>query len=89
MWEEYMRGIGGRKPAKDFTAKERGAVKYTYSLRKPFWNLVNRMIRAGYSSDAAIEKIYECYPRGWMTSKIIQQIRTDERAGGEQGEIPT
>ena len=30
LWTEYQYGIGGQKPTKDFTAAERGKVKYLY-----------------------------------------------------------
>jgi hypothetical protein len=34
LWQEYEFGFGGRKPAKDFMAEERGRVKYSYHRRK-------------------------------------------------------
>ena len=34
LWQEYEFGIGGRKAVKDFTAAERGQVKYTYHRRR-------------------------------------------------------
>ena len=34
LWTEYEYGIGGNKPAKYFTARERGMVKIAYCLRK-------------------------------------------------------
>jgi hypothetical protein len=30
LWVEFTTGIGGRKAARDFTARERGANKYRY-----------------------------------------------------------
>ena len=30
LWDEYTNGIGGRKPAREFTSQERGKVKYKY-----------------------------------------------------------
>ena len=36
LWTEYEFGVNGNKSAKFFTARERGRVKYWYSLRKPF-----------------------------------------------------
>jgi len=40
LWAEYDVGIGGRKAAKDFTAAERGRVKYNYHQRKVVWNVI-------------------------------------------------
>ena len=61
---EYEFGIGGNKPAKQFSAQERGMVKFTYSLQKPFWLLVEQMIRHGYTNATAIAKIEDVYMRG-------------------------
>ena len=49
LWMEYKFGIGVNKPAKLFIARERCKVKFSYSLSKPFWILVEKMIRYGYS----------------------------------------
>ena len=57
LWTEYQFGVGGKKPAKLFTARERGEVKFLYSLRKPFWTLVGRTICFGYSRTNAIKKL--------------------------------
>lgn len=37
LWLEYEVGFTGRKAAKDFTDKERGADKYRYYRRNVFW----------------------------------------------------
>ena len=54
LWAEYEFRICGSKPAKLFTATERAKVKFYHSLKKPFWELVERMIRYEYSHTAAI-----------------------------------
>ena len=84
LWTEYEFGLGGNKPAKNSTAHERGMVKFGYSLRKPFWLLVEQMIRHGYTHATAIEKIEHVYARGRRASitAFLSQIRLDERQGG-------
>ena len=86
LWSEYQFGVGGNKPAKLFTARERGKVKFVYSLRKPFWTLVEKMIRIGYSHTNAIEKIESVYCSGRPKSvtQILREIRTDRQRGGNQ-----
>ena len=83
LWQEYEHGIGGRKAARYFTREERGhkKVKYTYCNRKKVWDLVDKMIRSGYTADSAIDKIYTVYGPLSVT-KIIKQIRNDEPNGG-------
>ena len=48
LWMEYEFGVRGNKPAKLFTARESGKVKFSYSSRKPVWTLVEKMIHNGY-----------------------------------------
>ena len=83
LWTEHEFGLGGNKPAKNFTARERGMVKFGYSLWKPFWLLVEQMIRHGYTHATAMEKIENVYARGRGVSitAILRQIRLDERQG--------
>ena len=83
LWTKYEFGIGGNKPAKLFTASERGKMKFSYSLRKPFWKLVERLIRHGYSHSRAIEKIERVYSsdRSRRVTEILREIRKDVRNG--------
>jgi len=84
LWTEYEFGVGGTKPAKLFTARERGEVKFSYSLWKPFWTLVERMIHFGYSHTNAIEKIesVNCSGRSMSVTQILREIRRDKQRGG-------
>jgi Transcriptional activator of glycolytic enzymes len=82
LWHEYEFGLGGSKPAKSFTASERGANKFSFSRRKIFWDLVSEMVRKGYTSDAAIDKIYLVYGRSLSVSKILLKLRADRPTGG-------
>ena len=40
IWNEYEFGLANRKAAKDFTAIERGRVKYIYHRRKVIWDKI-------------------------------------------------
>ena len=82
LWHEYEFGCAGQKPAKDFTARERGSNKYAYSRRKPLWDVVSNLVRAGFTSDAAIDKVYAVYGRRLPVSSILQALRVDRRNGG-------
>jgi hypothetical protein len=77
LWQEWEFGIGGRKAAKIFNESQRGIVKFNYCLRKPFWHLVTKMIRLGYCSATAIDKIYSnVYSNGLSTTKKLQKNKT-------------
>ncbi|KAE8999624.1 hypothetical protein PR001_g19008 [Phytophthora rubi] len=61
LWHEFEFGLNGGKPAKEFTRAERGANKFAYFRRKMFWDIVACLVRAGFTSDTAIDKIYAVY----------------------------
>ena len=61
LWAEYMFGIGGRKPASQFTHLERGKSKHKYFRRNVIWRMVLRMVNRGLTSDTAIDHIYGSY----------------------------
>ena len=81
LWQEYEFGIGGRKPARQFTPQERGKVKVQYSRRKCAWNVIERLIRSGYTAQTACDKIYEVYGHVSIC-KIIDRLRADAKTGG-------
>ena len=82
LWMEYLHGIGGRKPAKDFTSEERGKQKHKYCLRKPFWDLTKHMINHGLSAQVAVDKIYNVYGNLGSVTKILRKIKRDKQNGG-------
>lgn len=75
LWQEYEFGIAGRKAARLFTAQERGRVKYTYHRRKVVWDKISQLIRAGHTSQTAIDMIYQAYGVNTPTTRIINQMR--------------
>jgi hypothetical protein len=82
LWTEYCHGIGGRKPARDFTHSERGRVKFKFCRRKAVWDVIGRLVNAGYSAPAAIQKIRRVYGEGLSVSLLIKAIVSDKSRGG-------
>ena len=82
LWAEYEFGVGGYKPAKLYTAQERGAVKDLYYRRNNFWSIVAELVRAGESADTAIEKMYCIYGPSSSVTKILAAIKHDKKRGG-------
>ena len=80
LWDEWERGIGGRKPAKEFTLAERGKSKHKYHRRRIIWRLISEMVRSGSTSDAAIDKIYSSYGNNLSVTEIINRIKRDVKA---------
>ena len=84
LWNEWEFGIGGRKAAKMFSSRERGRkqVKFSYCLRKHFWDLISKMIQRGHTHTSAIDKVYEVYGTNLSATKILREIRRDSKIGG-------
>ncbi|OWZ13900.1 hypothetical protein PHMEG_00012705 [Phytophthora megakarya] len=53
----------GLKPPRDFTTAERGANTVVFSRRKLFWDVFPGFVRAGFTSDVAIYRVYSTYGR--------------------------
>jgi hypothetical protein len=83
VWQEYQVGIGGRKAAKLFTAKERGGkVKLKYHRRKVVSSMVSGLVRVGLTAaDRAIDQIYAVYGQQTSVTNIINGIKRDSKAG--------
>jgi hypothetical protein len=82
LWHEYEFGLNGRKAAKDFTYHERGKNKYSYHRRKVVWDKIAELVRAGWTAQAAIDRIYTVYGANATVTTIINQMRNDRRHGG-------
>ncbi len=78
LWREWERGIAGGKPARQYSHRERGAKKSTFSRWHIFWDQVEDMIQWEHSSDMGIDKIYQVY--GWTKSvaKILAEMKMDK-----------
>ena len=73
LWKKCEFGSAGCKPAKNFTAQERGFDKQ---------KKIAKMIRAGYTVDRAIYKVYRCYEACQSVTRILNYIKRDKRNGG-------
>ena len=53
-----------------------------YNVRKVFWDCISNLIRRGYTSNTAIDKVYSVYGRSNSTSSILKLMRKDKSSGG-------
>ena len=81
LWDEYLNGLGGRKPARLFSESERGRVKYKYTRRKVVWDIVKKLVDFGHTANTAIDMIYTVYGAQTCVTKIINRLRKDKRNG--------
>ena len=86
LWDEYVNGVGGRLPARLFSAAQRGRCKTIYSNRNKFWQLMERLIDHGYTASTALDKIERVYP-GTLTQKLVR-IHRDKNNGGHNQLCP-
>ena len=61
LWNEYEHGFPPNKPARNFSAAERGKSKFKYSNRKVLWTVIDRMVNSGITAQVAIDRIYGHY----------------------------
>ena len=79
LWKEWEFGSAGKKPAKDFTAVERGRVKSKYSFRKVFWDKVAELVRAGHSADVVCDTMHEHYGQRTSVTEMLRRMHADRR----------
>jgi hypothetical protein len=79
LWEEWHRGVDGRKPVRLFTARERRQCKHTFHRRKLVWDLIAGLIRGGLTADAACDIIYDVYGRQSSVTTIINRLKADKK----------
>jgi len=83
LWHEYEFGIGGCKPARDFTPSEPGGkTKFTYYRRRVVWDAVDTLVHAGWMANAACDHIYEIYGCNQSVTNIIKRMLDNHKIGG-------
>ena len=81
LWQEYIEGIGGRKPARHISFSERGRVKHKFHRRKILWDLISGLTRQGYTANSAIDAIYNVYGQQTSVTNIINGVKQDLKNG--------
>jgi Transcriptional activator of glycolytic enzymes len=82
LWAEWTHGIGGRKPASQFTTRDKQAAgRSTFSRRNNVWQIIKRLVDAGIDADVACDRIYQAYGHNKGVSAIIQCVYDDRRLG--------
>ena len=83
---EYISGVGGRKPAQQFTWEERGlwGVNQNYYFWKPFWMRMQRLIDKGCTEAVALNKIQPVYDRFGSITNILRKLVKDEQNEGHR-----
>ena len=83
LWTEYKFGVGGRKPAEQFTSTDRnnrvGGIKQKYYRRKVVWDCIDRLVRSGYNAEAACHRIRQVYGFRDSVTQIINKMMYDRR----------
>jgi hypothetical protein len=79
LWKEYEFGIGGRKSAKDFSYRERGASRAIFCRRKVLWDVVLRLIPHCYTNESAIDHSYNHYGKQKSVTQILMCIRKEKK----------
>ena len=80
LWDGYINGVGGRKPARLFSEPVRGRVKYyKYTQRKVVWDVIKSLVDLGHTSHCTIDMIYSnVYGAQTSLTTIINRLRRDK-----------
>ena len=79
LWTEYTHGLGGLKAARDFTPVERGQDKRKYCKRKVFWDVILKLVDAGWTAPAAVDYVYQVYGRHVSVTTILVVMLRDRQ----------
>jgi hypothetical protein len=78
LWDEYDKGLGGQKAARDYKPTEKGANKHNYSHRRVFWAKVDQMIESrGLSLVVAIDIIQAANGKNNSVTAVLNQMKQD------------
>ena len=80
-WQEWMFGIGGNKPVKDWTPAEYRDQKSTYCRRLPLWELMAKLVNSGLAPAHVISKIEEHYGPIRSIKHVADRIKQDVKNG--------
>jgi len=79
LWIEHAHGIGGDKPAKDFTSVEKGKCKQKHCRRKVFRDVVSALVNAGYGAPVAVDKVYHQHGRDLSVTHVLNCLLDDRK----------
>eukprot|EP00536_Pseudo-nitzschia_multiseries_P007999 jgi/Psemu1/19281/gm1.19281_g len=82
LWDEYVNGIGGRKPAREFSRHDLGVNRYKYTRRLVVWKVIQKLLDRGLNLATTISQIHSVYENVSMTL-IINQLCKDEGRRGD------
>ena len=86
LWDEWVNGIGGRLPAKDFSPRQQEKFKVRYGHQKIFWDCMQHLIDNGCTSETALQRLSRIY-RGTIT-QILTAMQRDKQRGGHNQLCP-
>ena len=84
LWAEWHQGVGGLKPARLFTAEERGRSRFKFSRRKVVWDAIQALILSGDSHQVAIDKLYQKFGENLTVSQIIGKMQKARTGTGRR-----
>ena len=87
MWTEYIWGIKGRCPAKDFNAKQKGKVKSQYYQRNLVWKTISHLTNKSHTVAAACDKIRLVYGVKTSVTGVIAAMQKDNKKYGGHADL--
>lgn len=87
LWHKYEYEIGSRKPAKCFTSRDRGSIRYNFSKRKVFWDLVVLMANRCREASESIDMIYKHYGYKVSVTFILMRLQRERKMGSDHSQF--
>ena len=87
LWVECTHGIGGNKPAKDFTPSERGKAKQKCCRRRVFWDIASTLVNAGHGAPAAVDKVWNHHGRSSSVTSVLNSLLEDKKRHRDNGGV--
>ena len=82
VWCEYVSGVNGTKPAREYNDADRAKNSTKYCRRKVLWDIVSDWVRAEKTPEQAIGKMYQIYHPVVSVSRILDGLAKKKKLGG-------
>jgi hypothetical protein len=80
LWDEYEQGIGTQSSTTFFKRGERESQTHE-SPKKVVWDCIAALVRAGFTSQVTIDRVYQVYGENTTVTRIINRMKADRQAG--------
>ena len=82
IWREYVSGVNGTKPAREYNDADRAKNSTKFCRRKVLWDIVSDWVWAGKTPEQAMAVMYRLYHPVVSVSRILDGLAKKKKTGG-------